>query len=155
MTVEAVVAVLGCLLLVVLAYLVGRLHGELRRLTGEPAAATGTVQQAPTDGERGADSRSTVVNPLLPPRAETVHVPVITALPTRIDEPDLTVSRVASITVARPLIKVAALSYGLRRALGDERRFRIRYAMRVELRRQRKMRRRRRAGGAPSTGWRS
>jgi hypothetical protein len=94
-------------------------------------------------------------------RVETTSdepVPVITALPAadgRIDDLDVTARRVASVTLARPLIKVASLSYGLRRALDDENRFKVRYAMRLEFRRQRKMRRRRRAGRAPSMGWRS
>jgi hypothetical protein len=74
---------------------------------------------------------------------------VITAMP-EADDADLTARRVVSVTLARPLIKVAALSYGIRRALDDENRFKVRYAMRRELRRQRKMRRRRRAGRAPS-----
>jgi hypothetical protein len=138
MTVEAVVAIVGCLLLIALAYLVGRLQGEVRRLK-----ARADVPVAP------------VVGPPQPlSRVERIDVPVITALSSPVDEPDPGVSRVATVTLARPLVKVAAFSYGLRRALDDERRFRVRSAMRVELKRQRKMRRRRRAGWAPSNRWR-
>jgi len=81
------------------------------------------------------------------------EVPVITALADQVDDVDLTTRRVASVTLARPLIKMAALSYGVRRALDDEHRMRVRLTMRRELKRQRKMRRRRRAGRAPSQGW--
>jgi len=80
-------------------------------------------------------------------------VPVITALADEVDDVDLTTRRVASVTLARPLIKIAALSFGVRRALDDESRMRVRLTMRRELKRQRKMRRRRRAGRAPSQGW--
>lgn len=80
-------------------------------------------------------------------------VPVITAISDPLDDVDLRTRRVASVTLARPLIKVAALSYGVRRALDDEHRLRVRLTMRRELKRQRKMRRRRRAGQAPSQGW--
>jgi hypothetical protein len=64
-------------------------------------------------------------------------------------EPDLRVSRVASVTLAGPLIKVAAFSHGVRRALAEETRMRVAHAFRKELRRQRKLRRRRTAAGGP------
>ena len=63
--------------------------------------------------------------------------------------------RVASVTLARPLIKVAALSYGFRRALDDEQRFRMRYAMRQELKRQTQNASTPPRRRAPSKGWRS
>jgi hypothetical protein len=140
MTVVAVVAALGCLLLVVLAYAVGRLQGEVRRLSSELAASP----SEPVDEPEAA------LVPVAPvPAADRVEVPVITALP-QAAELDLSMSRVVSVTLARPLIRVVALSYGLRHALDDERRFRIRYAMHQEFKRQRRMRRRRRAGWGPS-----
>lgn len=83
-------------------------------------------------------------------RAE--HVPVITAITDPVDDVDLTARRVASVTLARPLIKVAALGFGVRQALDDEHRLRVRLTMKRELKRQRKMRRRRRAGRAPLQG---
>ncbi len=73
---------------------------------------------------------------------------------TSADDDDLTTARIASVTLGRPLIKVAALSHGVRHALDEEQRMRISYAVRKELRRQRKIRRRRRAEQAPSKGWR-
>jgi len=87
------------------------------------------------------------------PARASQEVPIITALVDPVDEIDLTTRRVASVTLARPLIKIAAFSFGVRRALDDESRMRVRLAMRRELKRQRKMRRRRRAGRAPSQGW--
>lgn len=161
MTVVAVMGAVVALVLVGLAYVVGRLQGDVRRLSFDlhalrsvepepPVVATTLVPVTRPEGrspssERVDDSDS---------RAADVDVPVITVMAESPDESDLTVARVASVTLARPLIRVAALSYGLRRALGDERRFRIRYAMRQEFRRQRKIRRRRRSGWAPSNRWR-
>lgn len=69
------------------------------------------------------------------------------------DVPNLTTARIASVTLGRPLIKVAALAYGVRAALDSEHRLRMTLAFRSELRRQRKLRRRaRQAAPAPSTG---
>jgi hypothetical protein len=66
---------------------------------------------------------------------------------------DVTTARVASVTLGRPLIKVAAFAYGVRRALDEEHRLRMTLAFRHELRRQRKLRRRApRAPAAPMTG---
>jgi hypothetical protein len=141
----AVIAVLGglcALAVVVLALVVGRLSAQVRQLTAQLSA----VASAPPPVVAFAP------NPPEAPVEETV--PVITRLPDD-DDLDITARRVASVTLARPLIKIASISYGLRRALDDERRFKVRYAMRQEFRRQRKMRRRRSTGPAPSMGWRS
>jgi hypothetical protein len=155
MTVVAVVAVVGCPVLVALAYLVGRLQGEVRRLRSELQAVrpADTTRVSPD----GASARSALAVDEVPAqRVAEPEVPVITAIVERdqFAELDLPITRIASITLARPLIKVVALAYGLRRALDDEHRFRVRYAMRQEFRRQRKMRRRRRSGWAPSYRWR-
>ena len=48
---------------------------------------------------------------------------------------------VLSATVGQPLVRLAALAYGVRTALTPENRNRIRFAMRRELRRSRKQRR--------------
>jgi hypothetical protein len=161
----AVMAVLGglCAVAVVgLAVVVARLSSQVRRLSGELAAladrpaavaldaSASAVPQRPASvpGDEGTQRRLSLPEPAEP-------VPVITGLTDRDDEFDLTTRRVASVTLARPLIKVASLSYGVRRALDDEHRFKVRYAMRREFRRQRKMRRRRKAGRAPSMGWRA
>jgi hypothetical protein len=153
----AVIAVLGglCALAVVaLAYVVGRMSAQLRQLRVE-LAGLAALPNPPTSVPVAAMPTRVAA------RVETTsdeQVPVITALPAAAgdsDDLDVSARRVASITLARPLIKVASLSYGLRRALDDENRFKVRYAMRQEFRRQRKMRRRRRAGRAPSMGWRS
>lgn len=70
-------------------------------------------------------------------------------------EPDPGVARVASVTLSAPLIKVAAFSHGVRRALDEESRMRVAYAFRKELRRQRRVRRKRavaRSAGPPRDG---
>jgi hypothetical protein len=56
------------------------------------------------------------------------------------------------VTFAGPLIKAAALSHGLQHALREESRMRIGYAVRRELKRQRKLRRRRAFGAAAARG---
>jgi hypothetical protein len=81
----------------------------------------------------------------------TVITDISSLLPA--DRDPLTTGRIASVTLGGPLLKVAAFSHGVRRALDEEQRMRISYAVRKELKRQRKMRRRRRAEGAPSKGW--
>jgi hypothetical protein len=159
----AVIAVLGglCALAVVaLAIVVGRLSGQLRDIRAELAAIAARPEPAMHAGVPEPSPAVPVATMPAPvaARVETTsdeQVPVITALPEADDDLDVTARRVASVALARPLIKVASLSYGLRRALDDENRFKVRYAMRQEFRRQRKMRRRRRAGRAPSMGWRS
>jgi hypothetical protein len=167
MAVMAVMAVLGglCALVVVaLAYVVGRLSVEVRRLTAELATLSdGPGEPAtPAAATESMDPGPRTPTPVTAPIANEAtsaaldsDVQVITAWPDADDDLDITARRVASVTLARPLIKVASISYGLRRALDDEHRFKVRSAMRQEFRRQRKMRRRRRAGRAPSMGWRS
>jgi hypothetical protein len=161
----AVIAVLGglCAVAVIaLAFVVGRLSAQVRQLTGELSALAIDPASPVVAGGRGRPDRPTLdVATAVPDdqarqdEAREALVPVITRLPDGDDDLDVTTRRVASVTLARPLIKVASISYGLRRALDDEHRFKVRYAMRQEFRRQRKMRRRRRAGRAPSMGWRS
>ncbi len=90
---------------------------------------------------------------------EADQITVITDISDRVGgghghEDDLTTARIASVTLGGPLIKVAAFSHGVRHALDEEQRMRISHAVRKELRRQRKIRRRRRAEQAPSKGWR-
>jgi hypothetical protein len=139
-------AVLGGLAVVALAYTVGRLQGEVKRLHRDLEAAR--AEPIRPEAEQFAAPAPVEI---VAAAGEPEGVPVITAIDQRGDEVDLSVSRVASVTLARPLIKVAAFSYGVRRALADENRFRFRYAMRQEFKRQRKLRRRRRAGRAPAT----
>lgn len=84
----------------------------------------------------------------------TARFPLITDKPADVeDAPPLgtsamTVARVASVTLSEPLIKVAAFTHGVRRALDEEQRIRISATFRRELRRQRKLRRRQRASRA-------
>ena len=84
------------------------------------------------------------------------RVAVITDISDRLGvagDDELTRARIASVTLGGPLIKVAAFSHGVRHALDEEQRMRISYAVRKELRRQRKMRRRRRTRQSPSKEW--
>jgi hypothetical protein len=152
-TMTVIAVGLFALIVVAAGALVGRLHAQVRLLRTEIAelsTAAHASEQAPVPAAPSGDALLETAD-----AAVEDEVPVITAMAAAGDDLDLTARRVASVTLARPLIKVAALSYGLRRALDDENRFKIRYAMRQEFRRQRKMRRRRRAGRAPSMGWRS
>ncbi len=146
MTNAELAAVLGLALLVVaLAVLVWRVSRQVRRLGAEvadlrsespppvpPVELVETKAGPRTEGSRQA--RPPVTEP----------VPLITQLAdeTLTDADDLTTARVASVTLGPPLIKAAAFTYGVRRALGDEQRMRVSYAVRKELRRQRKLRRR-------------
>jgi hypothetical protein len=176
MTGLAVLCGVCALVIVVLAYLVGRLQGDVRRLNDQvtrlsddgdrsaqfaPDPLTALDERAPSPAtvdviavERAREQRdqSEVVASPQPSGAGQPQVAVITAINDDGADLEITRARVASVTLARPLIKVAALSFGFRHALRDEQRFRIRYAMRQELRRQAKMRRRRRARKAPSKG---
>jgi hypothetical protein len=100
-----------------------------------------TAQLAELKAREPADAPMAAPDPA-PGPADPVAV--ITRVPDSVD-PELSTSRVASVTLAGPLLKAAAFSYGLRHALHEEQRMRISYAMRKELRRQRKLRRHRRA----------
>ncbi len=64
-------------------------------------------------------------------------------------------SRVASVALGDPLIKVAAFGHGVRRALREEHRMRMAYLMRKELRRQQKLRRAARRHRLPKQEWQS
>lgn len=77
------------------------------------------------------------------PARNDAKVPVITCLPApgAPTLPDPTFGRAVSVTAAGPLMKLAALSFGMRRALDEESRMRIGYAFRRELRRQRRLQR--------------
>jgi hypothetical protein len=160
MSTTASMAVLGglcALAVVVLAYVVARLSAQVRRLSDDLSALANSAAPAHVAPPPFPEAPA-VADPQEQPAAqssreldgEVEDVLVITALPDADDGLDITARRVASVTLARPIIKVASLSYGLRRALDDENRFKVRYAMRQEFRRQRKMRRRRRASRAPS-----
>ena len=122
-----------------------RLRKTDPRAPDEEPAVGGTPEVA---------ARPTPQSPKSAP-AEPVAEPiaVITAfVPERDDDIDESAARIASVTLAEPLIKVVAFSHGIRHALGNEQRTRIRYAVRRELRRQKKLRRRSRAHLRRSSG---
>jgi hypothetical protein len=98
---------------------------------------------------RGSTPDSPAVSPVV---SQPPHGGDLVVTPTLLGpleaEPDLRMSRIGSVTLAGPLIKVAALSSGLRRALSEDARMRASHAFRKELRRQRKQRRKRSAAGS-------
>jgi hypothetical protein len=175
MTVTSGISVACAVVIVLLVWMVVRLQRQIDQLGSlvsdlrvdvvrETASSTTdeVVLPSPPAPERGPDPDDGVElpTPIAEPaaRAESSaeepadQVSVITRMPET--EDDLTTVRIASVTLGPPLIKVAAFSHGIRRALDEEQRMRISYAIRKELRRQRKMRRRRRSQHAPSEGWR-
>jgi len=160
MTVTTGVIAVCAVVIVLLGYVVWRLSRRLReisdqiaRLEDQPKVAPTTSVAARPDSPGGAPLPGHRVDG----RPTSEPVSVITGM-SRTDDTtvdgDVSASRVASVTLAGPLIKVAAFSHGVRRALDDEHRMRVAYAVRKELKQQRKMRRRRNAHKAPSQGWR-
>ncbi len=166
------VASAAALLALVLLWLVLRLHRLVRELlsrlhdsTHQYDAALRRLDDVASDQRATLHAVELVLQETPPPAADEVDeadesdeaaaaVPLITDIShQRDDADDLTTARIASVTMGRPLIKVAAFSHGVRRALDEEQRMRISYAVRKELRRQRKLRRRRRNEQAPSKGW--
>ncbi|MDQ3485019.1 MAG: hypothetical protein M3445_06365 [Actinomycetota bacterium] len=162
---------------IVLVVIVARLSSQLTQLSRQvgalrtsteptlPSSPTPSPPPSPAQPVRSADPAPSAEKPEHAPQVERPishqgherdeDVRVITNLDDHPDpDRDLTTARIASVTLGGPLIKVAALSHGVRRALREEHRMRIAYVVRKELRRQRKVRRRGRADGAASEGWR-
>ncbi len=138
--VMAVAVVLGVMTLL-LGREVRRLRTEVRVLGQGPHPVLPEPAAEPSNPAPAAEQDDLVLTPtpLGPPEVEL----------------DLSVSRVASVTLSGPLIKVAAFSHGVRRALAEESRMRVAYAFRKELRRQRRLRRKRATAGPPGKeGWR-
>jgi hypothetical protein len=121
--------------------------GSLARQVAEGRRSAPVVSPA-TEVARPPAEGSQAEPPVEPP------VALITDISRgRADEIEPTVARVVSVTLAAPLIKVAALSHGLRFALRADSRMRIGYAVRRELKQQRKLRRRRSARRTTSQGY--
>ncbi|MGH3471882.1 MAG: hypothetical protein ACRDPG_07535 [Nocardioidaceae bacterium] len=144
--VAALVATLG-VAVVSLRRQVQRLHLEIAELARpvDPTCDTGskthpnelamaelTRTASPGVGRSGRSAGSEPAVPVITAMtgAETGAVPV-------------SAGRVVSVTLAAPLIKAAALSHGVRRALSEDQRLKIAIVFRKELRRQRRIRRRR------------
>jgi hypothetical protein len=136
-TIATLAMVAAVVVVAALLSLVVSMHRRLGRLGAEVAA----LQHRDVVAEvRPAD-------PIEPATvAARTPVALITGLPVEggSDETTgaVTTGRIVSVTLAEPMIKVAALVAGLRRALDDEHRMRVSYAFRRELKRQRKLRRR-------------
>jgi hypothetical protein len=152
----------GAVALVALAWAVLGLRSRVADLSRQldatvPAAPPSTatrVRSMSGTAEDDAASRLEISATAVPrPEPDAPPVALITAMaPGSAEEPGPRVSRVVSVTFAGPLIKAAALSHGLQHALREESRMRIGYAVRRELKRQRKLRRRRAFGGAAARG---
>lgn len=96
----------------------------------------------------GSQAPAAVVAPPTPPQPEVVATPddgyVITQVGESRDEVDtwrVSDRVVLSATLGEPLVKVIALGHGLRRALSPASRNRIRFEVRQEVRRTRRVRR--------------
>jgi len=140
----AAALVLGVLGVVVvgLQRRVRRLDAELRSLREVVASPQPAARLSPQQTPHSA------------PVAE--RVPVITDFRAgRPEDPPVpTLARVVSVVVAGPMVKVAAFSHGVRRALDDETRVRVAYAFRKELKQQRKLQRLQPDRPPRSEGWR-
>ncbi|MGI8994543.1 MAG: hypothetical protein ACR2FP_09570 [Nocardioidaceae bacterium] len=161
MTVSQAVIVGSAVVMVLLVVVVAWLSSRLSQLSRQVHDLQTAPEQAPPPASR-ADARPRTDTPAaasadptsgLRDEAADEEVSVITHLDLRTgDEP--TTARIATVSLGGPLIKVAAFTHGVRRALREEHRMRVAYAVRKELRRQHKTRRRGRAERAPSQRWR-
>lgn len=140
----AVAAVLGLIglawlgwLVVALRWRVDRLEMELRQVR-DTVGAEWRPRRAPEPGP-AVDS-----------------VPVITGVgESQLSQPgDPAAASVVSLVAADPMIKLAAFTYGVRRALGEEQRMRVVYAFRKELKRRRRMQRQEAVRPPRNAGWR-
>lgn len=160
-------ALIACLLVVaVLVVVLLRLQRQVAALTTQLSSMTSPGVPTAADPASGAASVAGAGRPETPATAPSSPAPPATAGPPPERVAVITdlaaepagvepgAARIVSVTVGVPLIKVMAFSAGVRRALSEEHRMRVAHAVRKELRHQRKMRRRRRAGRAPSPGWR-
>ena len=159
--VAVAIAVAAAVLALVLIIVVVRQNGAVRRLSSdldETRLALATIREQGEQllAQHEETTRALELALTAPPP------PVITDISDRLRgvshpatgvDDDLSTARIASVTLGGPLIKVAAFGHGVRHALDEEQRMRISYAVRKELRRQRKIRRRRRVDQAPSRGW--
>lgn len=140
--------------------------GEWSRQARPPVAEEGRVggdskrrqraerrRESPAGPDRRPDATASTVSAA---GSTAEPVPLITGLraDTGGDGVEPSAARIASVTLGPTLIKIAAFSHGVRRALGDEQRMRVSYAVRKELRRQRKLRRRRRRSTMATEGGR-
>ncbi len=166
MTLSQLVIAGSVVVIALLIAVVAKMSGQLSQLSRQVSDLQTAPEPAPPQPSTPAVAVEPVVTPhdqKLDPSSEPStlrqggerdeDVSVITHL----DEDrgdDLTTARIASVVLGGPLIKVAAFSHGIRRALREEHRMRVAYVVRKEMRRQRKIRRRRRSEPAPSQGWR-
>jgi hypothetical protein len=137
----AAVGALG-LLVAVLGLVVWRLSAQVRVLVAQVEAMRPPVDLAGVRWSRQARPPEDRARPPEDRARPPGEVSVITHLSDDAEPTDLGTAGAASVVLAEPLIKLAAFTHGLRRALDDEHRLRMRLAFRRELRRQRRARRR-------------
>ena len=128
-------------LLVLLGGLLGAAAPGRRRTQQALDAARADVESLRARLEDLEASRPATTAPPVAPRAEYL---ITSAGPGDEDPGPARVPdrAVLSVTLGEPLVKAVALGYGLRRALSPDSRNRIAFAMRREVRRARKQRRR-------------
>ena len=154
MTVTAIAALVAAVVVLGLGALTLSLTRQVRRLDAEVRALTQNRDAGLLGAVLPEEGRD--VTPAEADRHRDVVITPTPLGPAEV-EPELGVTRVPSVTLSGPLIKVAAFSHGVRRALDEESRMRVAYAFRKELRRQRKVRRKRAAAAAGpprDVGWR-
>jgi len=138
LVVAGVVVVVAFVVTVVLAHALARARADSARLNGELAALTECIERlAETDRSRR--------------QARLVHPSAVVSLPDqyvitdagdgdRSGEVALS-RRTVAVTMGEPLVKIAAFSSGVGRALREETRAHIAYQVRRELKQRRRQRR--------------
>ncbi len=130
--VAAAALVAAVVLLVALLRQRGRSRADLEAVLAHSRAETGELR-------RQLEELAGRVERPAPAEAEFVITSVGDAVPDAEAVPD---RLVLGATLGEPLVKAAAFTHGVRRALSAESRNRIRFAMRQEVRRSRRERRR-------------
>ncbi|MGI8702837.1 MAG: hypothetical protein ACR2JU_16835 [Nocardioidaceae bacterium] len=141
------IALAAAVVLAVLAVLVATLLSRVRRLDAEleRLRAAAPPQRQAAVGQPTAEPAAVGRQP----NDDAVAVITGVRADRQPDLPEPSLGRVVSATMAEPMIRVAALSHGLRRALDEESRMRIAFAFRKELRRQRRLQRQHSGSGRP------
>jgi hypothetical protein len=131
------VALAGALLVVVLRHQ-SRIRQELERSRSEAQLLRARLAEL----ERAREAAERAPRRLAVPAEFLITDAGVEAAPTDEAGPGVPDRVVLSATLGEPLVKAVALAHGVRRALAPESRNRIRFAMRQEVRRSRRQRRR-------------
>lgn len=134
------VAVTAAMLVALVVLLVDR--SRLRREVDTSRAALEALNERVNRLDDEAENARIVAAAAAPVVPQVDYVITTAGLPEPAKPATVPEHAVLSATVGEPLVKVAALAYGVRRALSAESRNRIAFEMRREVRRARKQRRR-------------